>query len=62
MKHYIYDGAVLNMGKIIKDKWRGETYAISDKKAISNLCYQFKKQYGFMRSAKITLYGIPKAV
>lgn len=62
MGHYIYNGAVLNIGNVISNKWKGETYAVSEKKAVSNLCYQFKKQYGYSKSAKISLYDKPKAV
>lgn len=59
MDRYIYNGPVLNMNRIIKDKWSSETYAVSRKKAISNLSYQFKKQHGLLRTAKITLGSNP---
>jgi len=56
MGYYIYDGPVINnFGKIINNKWKGETYAVSYNKAISNLCYQFKKQYGLIKNTKVTL-------
>lgn len=40
---YLYDGPVMVFGKFVGN-WRGETIATSEKKAKSNLAYQFKKQ------------------
>jgi hypothetical protein len=37
------------------EKWRSETYAVSERKAIANLKYQFKKQYGLATMSKIFL-------
>ena len=59
MDHYVYEGPVLNPNNIVIEKWKGETYAISDKKAICNLCYQFKKQHGLLKTAKVTLQHKP---
>jgi len=59
MDHYIYEGPVMGISRLMTSKWRGETYAISEKKAISNLSSQFKKQYGLLQSSKITLTGKP---
>lgn len=55
MKHYIYEGPVLNLYRVITEKWKGETYAVSDKKAIGNLSYQFKKQHGLSKNSKVFL-------
>jgi hypothetical protein len=55
MIHYIYSGPVLNKYQVLTNEWIGETYAISDKKAKSNLAYQFKKQHGLLPSAKVIL-------
>lgn len=55
MEHYIYEGPVLGLSRVITEKWRGETYAISKRKAMGNLAYQFKKQHGLSKSAKIFL-------
>ena len=59
MDHYVYDGSVLSMGHIIDNNWKAETYAVSDKKAATNLCYQFKKQNKLENSYKVTLALTP---
>lgn len=56
MNHYMYIGPVINnFNQIIKNKWEGETYANTDRKAMSNLNYQFKKEHGLLKSAKVVL-------
>lgn len=61
MEHYIYTGPVMNnFGQIITNKWEGETYANTDKKAVSNLSYQVKKEHGLLPTAKIILLNKPK--
>jgi hypothetical protein len=55
MEHYIYEGPVLGLSRVISEKWRGETYAVSDKKAKGNLGYQFKRQNGLAKGTKIFL-------
>lgn len=55
MNHYIYKGPVVNLTRVITDKWCGETYAVSEKKAKGNLGYQFKKQFGFSKTTKLFL-------
>lgn len=57
MQHYIYDGPVLEFGVCISNNWKGVTFAISEKKAKSNLIYQFKKENNRMSSTKISLPG-----
>ena len=62
MTLYSYSGPVLEFDKIIANNWCGETYAVSEAKARSNLAYQFKRDYGRVPRSKITLPGkiIPK--
>jgi hypothetical protein len=55
MEHYIYEGPVFGLQRIMTEKWRSETYAVSERKAIANLKYQFKKQYGLATMSKIFL-------
>lgn len=43
MAVYRYDGPVMEFDKCISNRWQGETTASSEKKARSNLAYQFKK-------------------
>lgn len=57
MDRYSYDGPVMEFDRVISDRWIGSTYAISEKKARSNLTYQFKKQFNKIASTKITLPG-----
>jgi hypothetical protein len=54
---YLYDGPVLEFDRVIADRWVSKTFAPSEKKARSNLAYQFKKQFNRASSAKITLPG-----
>lgn len=57
-KHkYIYDGPVMEFDKLVMDHWKGETIAPSEKKARSNLAYQFKKNNSRITGTKITLPG-----
>lgn len=57
MKLYYYNGPVTEFGKCIEHRWTGETYAPSEKKAKSNLIFQFKKQTNRAASTKIDLPG-----
>lgn len=54
---YFYEGPVLEFDKVVCENWVSKTYAPSDKKARSNLAYQFKKLYNRAPNAKITLPG-----
>lgn len=57
MKTFYYDGPVLEFDKIIADRWRASTRAISEKKARCNLAYQFKMKYGRTAQSKISIPG-----
>lgn len=57
MNRYEYDGPVLEFEKCISDRWIASTYAVSEKKARSNLTYQFKKKNNRLPNAKIILPG-----
>ena len=57
MNRYIYEGPVTEFGKCIDGHWKAATYAVSTRKAKSNLAYQFKMQYGKSRNTKIDLPG-----
>lgn len=59
---YEYDGPVLEYGNLVTDHWRGETMAPSEKKARSNLAYQYKKKNNRIASVKVTLPGKIKMV
>lgn len=54
---YIYEGPVLEYGRLIANNWKGETTAPSEAKAKSNLAYQFKIKNNRIPATKITLPG-----
>ena len=57
MTLYSYDGPVLEFDKIVTNRWHGQTYAVSEAKARTNLAFQFKKGNGKVPRSKITLPG-----
>lgn len=59
---YSYDGPVMEFDKVIANQWSSSTYAPTEKKARSNLTYQFKKQYNRTPASKISLPGKIKLV
>lgn len=59
---YAYDGPVFAFDRLLTDHWRGETMAPSEKKARSNLAYQFKKSNNQIASSRISLPGTIKMV
>ena len=54
-RYWTYEGPVVAFGKVVANRWHGQTIAVSKKKAISNLAYQFKKEAGLLPSARINL-------
>lgn len=57
MNRYSYNGPVLEFDRCIAHKWKGETMAVSEKKAVSNLTFQFKRSNNKAPHAKISLPG-----
>lgn len=57
MALYSYDGPVLEFDKIVANHWKGQTCAVSEAKARSNLAFQFKRETGRVPRSKITLPG-----
>ena len=57
MKMYVYDGPVMEFDRCVINNWHGETYAASEKKARSNLVFQFKKYNNKIPSTRVTLAG-----
>ena len=57
MKHYAYVGPVMEFERCIAHEWKGETFAQTERKAKSNLAYQFKQNTGKANNAKISLPG-----
>lgn len=54
---YSYNGPVKEFDSIISNRWNGETIANSEKKAKSNLAYQYKICHNKAPSARISLPG-----
>lgn len=57
MNYYTYEGPVLEFETCVAHRWKASTYAISEKKARSNLIYQYKKSHKKVPNAKISLPG-----
>lgn len=57
MNQYAYDGPVMEFQNCVVHRWKSTTYAVSEKKARSNLVYQFKKQHNRLPNTRITLPG-----
>lgn len=57
MNTYAYSGPVLIFGKPVINSWYGETTASSKNKALSNLQYQFKREYDLSPNNKVELTG-----
>jgi len=53
MNRYVYDGPVMEFDTCVTRRWKASTYAVSEKKAKSNLAYRYKKP----TNLKITLPG-----
>lgn len=62
MNLYSYDGPVKEFDDIISNRWQATTYAVSEKKARSNLVYRYKKEHGKTASSMIKLTGTIKLV
>lgn len=52
---YTYKGPVFIFENIVNNDWQAETFATSRKKALSNLSYRFKKEYGYSKNSSIKL-------
>lgn len=57
MNRYCYDEPVCEFDICIAKIWLGETMAVNEKKARSNLTYQFKKQNNKVPNTRISLPG-----
>lgn len=62
MPRYLYKGPVMEFNTLLTDRWEGETVAPSEKKARSNLTYQFKRGNNRIAGTRITLPGKLKMV
>lgn len=62
MKVYSYRGPVMVFDKCVEYYWTGETTASSEKKARSNLAYQYKKEMGLIPQTKVSITGKLKII
>lgn len=60
--YYEYVGPVCEFDKCIVQIWKGNTRAVTEAKARSNLIFQFKMKHGRTANTKITLPGIIKQI
>lgn len=56
-KTYSYRGPVMNFDTCIERNWETETWAPSEKKALSNLAFRYKRDHNMAKNCKITLPG-----
>ena len=54
MNLYLYDGPVMEFDNCFANRWTASTRAVSEKKARSNLTYQFKKKNNRLPGGKET--------
>ncbi len=59
---YSYDGPVILFDKLVADHWKGETMALTESKARSNLAYQAKKQLNIIAGTRVKLPGEIKMI
>lgn len=57
MPLYSYSGPVMAFDKCIDNSWKASTWAVSERKARSNLTFRYKQETGRTASSKITLPG-----
>ena len=57
LKLYSYDGPVLEFERIVANRWKASTFAVSEKRARCNLAYHFKKETGRAPRSKIIIPG-----
>lgn len=57
MNQYSYNGPVMEFNNCVANCWKGSTFAVSERKARSNLAYQFKQKNNKMPNSKIILPG-----
>ena len=57
MPRYSYDGPVMKFNVCVDHHWKGQTEAPTEKKAKSNLTFQYKKQNKMTPNTIVTLPG-----
>lgn len=57
MKRYYYCGPIMVFDSCVASNWKGETFAVSEDKARSNLTYQAKRYCNKSAGSRVTLPG-----
>ena len=57
MHKYSYEGPVKVFDDIVTRSWKAGTVAESEKKARSNLAFQYKRDHGLVPATRVTLSG-----
>ena len=57
MPRYSYEGPVRVFDTCVNPRWKGQTWADSEKKARSNLSWQYKQETNRTANAKVCLTG-----
>lgn len=58
MSKYSFSGQVfIFYSQLVERHWTGQTYAVSEAKAITNLKYQYRKANGLSMSTPVDLEG-----
>jgi len=55
MTKFTYNGPVLMFGRVVCSKYFAQTMAVGVKKALSNIAYRYKKEYGLVAGAQVTV-------
>jgi hypothetical protein len=58
MSTYTVSGTVVKFNQVIDKIVHEETFAVSEKKAISNVLYRWKKEHGYTANSAIKLINI----
>lgn len=56
-KIYVFDGSVKHFEQTIRTGYTSKTMAVSPKQALNNICYKYKKIFGYKANTKLTLHG-----
>lgn len=62
LKRYSYTGPVCEFDRCVASVWTAETVAPSEKKALSNLAFRFKRDTNRVSTSKISLPGKLKVI
>ena len=57
MNLYLYDGPVTQFDKLVMQNYKAYTYANSKKQAENNIKSRWKKEHGYLQTARVELPG-----